>query len=358
VRRQRIIAFIIVFVFLTILYNNNIAIAALDSVVHAFETDYLIIVQKAVERAAVNPLAANVIPIMIIPTMHDGDVLPMLLRSIDAPVRQFFFVWNSDDADLGVILRRLSEGVPGNAVVFAQNVENYGFSASINKGLEFARTSMAPEPSWYFVVNTDVQFTTGSLSNFAHRINQDPNRSSVGTYYSSRLGHEAFAVTKEAVQVAGTMDENFYPAYYEDIDWRWRMNLAGFSEVVVENCEIRHKVSTNLHRGGMHRHSMKRRGGIGLYYGASKWGRVIHTKLFTRFPHSNFTTPFNLPNVSVATWVLDPGRIRCIKTGVGVRHVNSDVCWYNGTRYLGAVVGQDVPLPLYLREPTPNGYET
>lgn len=176
----------------------------------------------------------------------------------------------------------------------------------------------------------------------------------------SKREHHAFAVTREAVRVAGTMDENFYPAYYEDIDWRWRMNLAGFSEIVVSDCEIIHKVSTNLHRGGIRRQSMKRRGGIGLYYGASKWGLVTNRGLlFSRFPPSNFTTPFNLPNVSVATWILDPERIRCIKTGVGARHRNSDVCWYNGSRYLSAVVaGQGLSLPLYLREPTPLGYET
>jgi hypothetical protein len=402
-RHQKIFSIFSIVAFLLVLINHDIATEPIHLLVSASETlflqDYVAAVKLAVERARADPYAPNVIPLLIIPTMHDGDVLPQLLRSIDTPVRQFFFAWNSADADLGVIFSRLQKALNngsslnascsktlsersargssgarkgdgtepilvesdgnGCGVAYAQNTGNFGFSGSINKGLSFARSGMMqPEPLWYFIVNSDVSFPPGSLGTFATTINTDPNRHRVGTFYGSYKSHHAFAVTKEAVDAAGTMDENFYPAYYEDVDWRWRINLAGFDEVVVQESEMFHQVSVNLHRGGVQKQSMKRRGGIGLFYGASKWGRVNGKLDYARYPYSNFTTPFNIPNFSLATWVLDKERIECIKTGVGTRHPESDVCWYNGTKYLAAAVGGDLQrLPKHLREPTPKAYE-
>ena len=190
------VALLIVAAFVLVLINNDIAVAPVTAIFDAnLAAQYTQAVRLSVERAAADPHAANVIPILIIPTFHDGDVLPHLLRSIDVPVRQYFFIWNSDDAAVGYILRHLEANIPHGAVTYRQNVDNFGFSASVNLGLEYGRTRMKDVP-WYFILNTDVEFPPGSLEQFARRINLDPKRHRVGMYYSTHIEHYAFAVTR------------------------------------------------------------------------------------------------------------------------------------------------------------------
>ena len=313
------------------------------------------------------------VPMFLVPTFHDGDLLPKMLLSLDSNnvrVDRFLFVWNSEDERIGMLLRDLADHSNGR-VNYIHRPENIGFAASVNAGLREAEkleeggSSKVP---WVFVSNADVEFVDNSLGKFSRymcdklpkarsNLRAITTHKKIGTaYFGSKREHYAFAVTKEAVDEAGTMDENFFPAYYEDIDWRWRMNLLGFDEVIT-NSVMKHVQSINLHRGGILKQSMKRRGGIGLYYGASKWGKVNGKRDHDRLPYSNFTTPFNLPGLPVSAWVLDPERIDCIRRGVGTKHFNSDVCWYNGTRYLGPLLPSGTYLPQYLREPTQHGYE-
>jgi GT2 family glycosyltransferase len=41
-----------------------------------------------------------------------------------------------------------------------------------------------------------------------------------------------FIISKEMYQTIGKFDEIFYPAYYEDSDYIYRMNLAGIRQII------------------------------------------------------------------------------------------------------------------------------
>jgi hypothetical protein len=391
------------------------------------------------------------IPAVIVPTFLDGDVLPAMLRSIALCSRQpspflqgrkmndssnknmedddddsqspsllverYFFVWNSEDDRIGMLLHDLEDAAPAGAVTVMHHPENLGFAGSVNRALAlaFSSSSLLPvglskapfENTWALIVNPDVVFSGRALHELAMKMSHATNlsfsssissparRIGLGYFSHKKRDHHAFAVTKEAVEAAGTMDENFYPAYYEDIDWRWRINLAGFDDAsVAGDDDVKHSGSLNLNRGGRQRHLALVRSGFGAFYFQAKWAAGLGVPVAVDPamsipvaggagappPHRN---PFGIAGLSFAVWATDPARISCIrnpsltsseeeKEGLsrrtGVMHRETGVCWYNGSAlapYLisltsGEASGKSwrAAMPLVLREPLSRGYSS
>jgi len=59
-------------------------------------------------------------------------------------------------------------------------------------------------------------------------------------------GFVCFALTKEIVSKVGYFDERFFPAYFEDEDYKYRMKLAGLVPRIVPGCFIQHAESASL----------------------------------------------------------------------------------------------------------------
>lgn len=59
-----------------------------------------------------------------------------------------------------------------------------------------------------------------------------------------RVDGAAFAVSREAIEGAGPLDERLF-AYVEDVDWSLRIRAAGFATVLVPDARVRHKGSAS-----------------------------------------------------------------------------------------------------------------
>lgn len=59
-----------------------------------------------------------------------------------------------------------------------------------------------------------------------------------------RADGAAFAVSREAIERAGLLDEQLF-AYVEDVDWSLRIRAAGFASVLVPGARVRHKGSAS-----------------------------------------------------------------------------------------------------------------
>jgi len=59
-----------------------------------------------------------------------------------------------------------------------------------------------------------------------------------------RVDGAAFAVSREAIERAGPLDERLF-AYVEDVDWSLRIRTAGFAAVLVPDARVRHKGSAS-----------------------------------------------------------------------------------------------------------------
>lgn len=295
----------------------------------------------------------EIVPVVITPMFHDGDVLPRMLESINVPVRHFVFVWNSNDRDIGNIVDELKR-IPFGITV-AHNPSNFGFSASINVGLRVGLAMPVSDCQWYWVINCDVTFPAETMPEMIRRT-YATNLSAMGMMYGPAIDHYAFIVTRRAVEVAGLMDENFYPAYFEDVDWRWRVNLAGFEELVM-NLPVNHIRSHNLKKGADPTFmAMHHRHGNGWPYGAMKWGEIRQHLIHERFPPSGWKNPFGI-DMPLDMWVIDPDRMNCLKTGNGQMHPRTGHCWYNGYKTLSPVLKAGTWFPECMKSPYPDAFK-
>lgn len=107
----------------------------------------------------------------------------------------------------------------------AQNVElirpgrNLGVAASWNMLLRSGETMV--------ISNDDIEFEQDTFARFVEAIAKS-------CLALSPAGWDLFAQTSEAVARIGWYDEQFWPAYYEDLDYARRASLAGIEPIVVD----------------------------------------------------------------------------------------------------------------------------
>lgn len=96
------------------------------------------------------------------------------------------------------------------------------------------------------------------------------------------------AINPIALEKVGYFDENFFPAYYEDVDYRYRGRLAGLKTMVVEDTHIRHIGSASVSFVDADQHEDEFMRNQAHYL--RKWGGEKG--------HENFIHPFNDPAAS------------------------------------------------------------
>jgi hypothetical protein len=149
------------------------------------------------------------IPVLIVPVLNRYDLLDQMLDSIDCPVQQVVIIDNGCGYFAG-----------GRDAHIVNLPHNIGVAAAWNLGMK-----VTPWADWWFIVNSDITFGEGDLARLAERVN--PGEAEI--YYMH--GMSAFALTRHALADVGWFDENFHPAYDEDIDWQRRARILGINEV-------------------------------------------------------------------------------------------------------------------------------
>jgi glycosyltransferase involved in cell wall biosynthesis len=152
---------------------------------------------------------------LVIPTLNRGDLLAECLASIEQQLDDVEKVWVIDNGRQNIISNSTKISVlkqPGNL----------GVAASWNLGLRLSFAS--PFVSHALVLNDDVCLGPGQIREIHAVIRQNSARwMFVGPYYwsvwaLSRQGAEAMELEPGKV-----FDENFYPAYFEDNDFYYRL---------------------------------------------------------------------------------------------------------------------------------------
>jgi hypothetical protein len=308
---------------------------------------------QAVTMARADPFHPALIPVFVVPLFFDHTEFDKLVQMIDVPVRTFVFVWNSDSpeyAERAAVLRQVPHGI-----VVIHEPTNRGFSGSVNDGITTGAKAtkdlgLDVRDDWYFIVNADAEFPRGSLKSFASIVNC--KKYDHGLIYGPAQDHFAFAVTRLAVDKAGYYDEVFWPAYMEDIDYRWRIKLAGV-RLLVTGINFKHNFGTNRKKGVSEYKRRLLRSGYGFDYGRVKWG-WYEQKDVDGMPPSGFTRPFNITGASLGLWVIDDEHRECIRTGrtgrTGRRYPNSDNCFYD-SQVLASQLPPRTVLPQRLLNP-------
>ena len=235
-------------------------------------------------------------PIEMIGTMvlNGADDLWNHFASIDYPLKRYVIVDNSMGKYPAVrgTIEQIKQDKPEHIdeVVILQNNLNVGFSGSVNQIVR--QNTDCP---YWCVFSVDWHPRPGELAKLAERLTKPFTQFLCDETMS---GYSAMVFKPQLIQKVGLMDENFFPAYFEDNDHRYRMELTGLSWDYFQMA-FDHKVSSTLHSN----EQFKSRNNVtyhnnGMYY-LEKWGGFPGNE---RYKH-----PFNSKS-PVSHWSYDPKR--------------------------------------------------
>lgn len=181
------------------------------------------------------------IPVIGIPYLNRPDLLERCLRSIDRKVDTVVIVNNSDslitsDYDLSKRICVDSMKCQSNSFYIAEMPLNAGVAASWNEVIK-----LFPAP-WWLIVNSDIEFAPGDLAKFEQAI----QTTEAGIVADGINNMACFGITANCVQRVGLFDENFFPAYGEDIDYMRRCRLLGVEHRYLQGTGMRHDRSSTV----------------------------------------------------------------------------------------------------------------
>jgi hypothetical protein len=342
-----------------------------------------------------------IIPALVTLVTRECGLWTKMLSTVDLPVRRLVVVWNSDTRCLRDAFKLLLIGTPSGAVTLLHVPQGGSFAVSVNKLVlaalaapiadELAAAAKAadgappieelePIPPWLLITNADIEFRHGTeqLALAASR-RAGRARSRVAFLNGPKRDFAVVAVTARTFQRAGLMDENFNPAYHEDIDYTWRAHLVGLSEMYVAKWKYEHlsggmsKATTSRlrppNRGGANRQAnddndstataasiadymSRRERGSSMNMCTAKWGTCTNARHRSYVPLSEWVRPYNSSGIPVAYWHVDPIRRKCIATGHGPKYKKSfTLCYYNGTTMRREFPDARLPVHVHSRRP-------
>lgn len=228
-----------------------------------------------------------VVPVLGIPILNHPDLLRACIASIDHPVGRLVIVDNSPEGQMAEVA---FDAAPDcvEQVFVTEPPDNLGYGASANL---VYRTNAHAE--WWAIANADIVFAPGDLARLAEAMDAEPKLVGLRDL-------RVFGVNLAFLRTVGLFDENFHPAYCEDVDLRYRARLAGVPTSFLDT-ETTHIGSVCYQRDARYVHQNSRSYPRNVAYYEAKWGGPMGRE--------RYETPFDRGG-SVADWTLDIGRIR------------------------------------------------
>ncbi len=178
--------------------------------------------------------------------------------------------------------------------------ENIGCSGAMNIGL---RKIESDDLDFVIILSPSALFTN-TIQDFVDLIEKEESKKK-NYYYLTMSNLEtdlhAFAVMRRCVEEIGLYDENFYPVYYDDTDYGYRMKLHGVQKTIVTPDRISQDLNGGL-KSDPRAFDLywKNVDHIHNYY-VRKWGGEAGQEIYK--------TPFNNPKLTIKDWILERDKI-------------------------------------------------
>ena len=177
------------------------------------------------------------IPTLIVPTLNGHKRLSNMIDSIDYPVNDLIIIDNGHSKRGAFELMHIYN----NANVYKTHTislpSNLGVAASWNLGIK-----VTPWSEYWCIVNDDVIFEPGALQVLAQS-----STSNHLAFPDSPQQWSAFTIGEGVVESVGLFDEIFYPAYFEDTDYKARVKeILGDESMVHTSARIEHFNSSTI----------------------------------------------------------------------------------------------------------------
>jgi len=167
-----------------------------------------------------------------IPIVNRGDLLLRCVASVDHPIDTLFIINNGTSGEVAKAIDQIQKKKIPNSKLFRQirteTHENLGCAGSWNR-------IMTLSSSPWLICGNDIQFMPGNVGKISRALDEDPNVSIV-----CADGYSIFCMTELGLKTVGFFDENFFPAYYEDLDHFRRVKLSGAKAVGIPDFKFVH----------------------------------------------------------------------------------------------------------------------
>jgi len=187
------------------------------------------------------------IPVIGTATIIDTYWLRRLIASVDYPVESFFIINNGNKEyieELNEIARQKHRYIENFYVTHLP--ANLGVSGAWNLIIK----SFLNAPYWV-IVNDDVSFGSGFLQEMNQAAQVKDIQMVFGKTGTEGLpSYDLFLIKDWVIQNYGLFDENFYPAYCEDMDHIMKMVNAPFRYIPDLNATYYHGGSTDYNTTG------------------------------------------------------------------------------------------------------------
>lgn len=99
-------------------------------------------------------------------------------------------------------------------------------------------------PETRIIMNDDILFYENTLEIFMNGINNDTISFPCGIDRANT--YSCFSISNKVINKVGRFDDEFYPAYFEDNSYDYRLGLEGLSVYGIPDCNIIHKGSQTI----------------------------------------------------------------------------------------------------------------
>jgi GT2 family glycosyltransferase len=174
-----------------------------------------------------------VIPVLGVPVLKNHARLQRALDRIDYPVERLVILDQS-----GIENWRPEKP----AMVQSMTVLNFPHAMGVapSWNIIIKATPFAP---WWLFINDDVVPQAGSFKILAEAARND------AVVIPSVARFSFFTIGDEVIKRVGLFDEQFFPMYYEDTEYLFRMQAYNM-EVVEIQCPVHHDTSSTIHADG------------------------------------------------------------------------------------------------------------
>jgi hypothetical protein len=265
-----------------------------------------------------------------IPVMGFGFIddvkgfVPRLLSSIDFCIDNFIIVISKNTK-----LHYDSTQYPNikNMTIHRHPYELLGVSEGWNKILH-----SFPYSPWYLISAYDVLFLPGQLKAFSHRFwsrslfNSNKTVNFAHTRWSNMPGGKGFnlfALNQEVIQNCGYFDENIFPAFWEDRDYKIRLKLWSGTKIRTfadirpihgsdEDRKLNYTSGTKYLKPAWHA-VMKMAASWNIKYVIAKWGCNLENSMkYHDLLNCTYSKPFGVEQ-SIAVWKKNDDRIHKLR---------------------------------------------
>ena len=230
--------------------------------------------------------------LIAVPVMVQGEKLVRHFKSIDVPVKRYYVLDNSMSVDPSVdeAIDLICDSKPDHIeeIVVVSNNQNSGYPGAVN---QIIRDNT--DCNHWVVTGFDWWVAKGQYQKLLTTDFKEGVFLGVGI--DDMCG---FVFTPSLIKKVGLLDENFFPGYFEDNDYKRRIKLAG-ADVVHCPLYATHDRSSTLKSSSRFKQRNSETFSENYVYYVDKWGGKPN--------HETYESPFN-KRLPLNYWSFDPLR--------------------------------------------------